>query len=100
VREQPLDRGDRAVTTPGHSLRHAFGTECAARGVPVPVIKDLMGHASIATTMRYVTVTNGQLDAAIRQALGDRWATALRRPKTRNPWREQLLQGYQVVKRQ
>jgi site-specific recombinase XerD len=38
--------------------------------VPVPVIKELMGHASIATTMRYVTVTSGQLDAAIRQAFG------------------------------
>lgn len=58
------------VTMPWHSLRHTFGTECAARGVPVPVIKELMGHASIATTMRYVTVTSGQLDAAIRQAFG------------------------------
>jgi integrase len=60
------------VTMPWHSLRHTFGTECAARGVPVPVIKELMGHASIATTMRYVTVTSGQLDAAIRQAFGQR----------------------------
>lgn len=58
------------VTMPWHSLRHTFGTECAARGVPVPVIKELMGHSSIATTMRYVTVTSGQLDAAIRQAFG------------------------------
>jgi integrase len=41
------------VTMPWHSLRHTFGTECAARGVPVPVIKELMGHSSIATTMRY-----------------------------------------------
>jgi integrase len=60
------------VTMPWHSLRHTFGTECAARGVPVPVNKELMGHASIATTMRYVTVTSGQLDAAIRQAFGQR----------------------------
>ena len=29
-----------------------------------------MGHAAIATTMRYVIVTSGQLDAAIRQAFG------------------------------
>ncbi len=58
------------VTMPWHSLRHTFGTELAARGVPVPVIKELMGHASIATTMRYVTVTGAQLDAAIEQAFG------------------------------
>ncbi len=33
-----------------------------------------MGHASITTTMRYVTVTSGQLDAAIRQAFGQQLA--------------------------
>ena len=58
------------VTMPWHSLRHTFGTECAARGVPVPVIRELMGHSSIQTTMRYVTVTAGQLDAAIALAFG------------------------------
>ena len=58
------------VTMPWHSLRHTFGTELAARGVPIPVIKELMGHSSIATTMRYVTVTGAQLDAAIETAFG------------------------------
>jgi integrase len=58
------------VTMPWHSLRHTFGTELAGRGVPIPVIKELMGHASIATTMRYVTVTGPQLDAAIVLAFG------------------------------
>ena len=58
------------ATMPWHSLRHTFGTECAARGVPIPVIKKLMGHSSISTTMRYVTVTDEQCDAAIRQAFG------------------------------
>jgi integrase len=58
------------VTMPWHSLRHTFGTELAARGVPIPVIKELMGHASIATTMRYVTVTGAQLNTAIETAFG------------------------------
>lgn len=62
------------VTMPWHSLRHTFGTELAARGVPIPVIKELMGHASIATTMRYVTVTGAQLDAAIEHAFGSNLA--------------------------
>ena len=43
------------ITMPRHSLRHSFGTELAGRGVPIPVIKELMGHSSIATMMRYVT---------------------------------------------
>jgi integrase len=63
-------------TMPWHSLRHTFGTECAARGVPLPTIKELMGHADIKTTMRYVTVTDTQKDAAIERAFGAGWPTA------------------------
>lgn len=70
------------VTMPWHSLRHTFGTELAARGVPVPVIKELMGHASIATTMRYVTVTGPQLDAAIALAFDPKGRQTGDSPKT------------------
>lgn len=64
---------------PWHALRHTFGTECAARGVPLPIIRELMGHADIKTTMRYVTVTETQRDAAIALTFGpkgNRRATA------------------------
>lgn len=37
-----------------HTLRHTYGTRLAAAGVDVITIKDLMGHSSITTTMRYV----------------------------------------------
>jgi site-specific recombinase XerD len=37
-----------------HSLRHSFGTGLANAGVPVHVIKTLMGHKSIETTLRYM----------------------------------------------
>lgn len=36
-----------------HSLRHTFGTRLAERGVPITVIKELMGHSTITTTERY-----------------------------------------------
>jgi hypothetical protein len=49
----------------------------------VPVIKELMGHSSIATTMRYVTVTSGQLDAAIWQAFGQQVGNGPARPKSK-----------------
>jgi site-specific recombinase XerD len=58
------------ATMPWHSMRHTFGTELAARGVPVPTFKELMGHAEIKTTMRYVTVTAEQMDDAIGRAFG------------------------------
>jgi len=57
---------------PWHSLRHSYGTEMAARGVPLPVLQQLMGHEDIATTMRYVTVNRDQMDAAIDRVFGER----------------------------
>jgi len=37
-----------------HDLRHTYGTRLADRSVPITTIKQLMGHADIQTTMRYV----------------------------------------------
>jgi integrase len=39
-------------------LRHTFGTRLADAGVDVVKIKELMGHASIVTTMRYIHATD------------------------------------------
>jgi integrase len=36
-----------------HDLRHTYGSHMAMRGVSMPVLRELMGHASIETTMRY-----------------------------------------------
>lgn len=37
-----------------NATRHTFGTRLARKGVPLNEIKDLMGHASIMTTQRYL----------------------------------------------
>lgn len=37
-----------------HRLRHTYGTELAAAGIDLLVLRDLMGHASPETTGRYV----------------------------------------------
>jgi integrase len=69
-----VDLYDRAGVTrppmPLHCLRHTFGTEAAAAGVPLPVLKELMGHADIKTTMRYVDVSDRQKREAIAAAFG------------------------------
>ena len=67
------------ATMPWHSLRRTFGTELAARGVPIPTIKELMGHADVKTTMRYVTVTAEQMDDAIDRVFGQQVGTGPRR---------------------
>jgi integrase/recombinase XerC len=37
-----------------HRLRHTYGTELAAAGIDLLVLRDLMGHASPETTAAYV----------------------------------------------
>lgn len=36
-----------------HDLRHTFATRLVLAGVPLPVVKELLGHSTITTTMRY-----------------------------------------------
>lgn len=60
IREALKDAGDRAgLTAEGvrvhpHAFRHTFASELAREGVPVNVIKALLGHSSLATTARYL----------------------------------------------
>lgn len=37
-----------------HDLKHTFATRLVRRGVDLVIIKELMGHASIVTTQRYL----------------------------------------------
>lgn len=48
-----------------HVLRHTFASHLAQNGVSIVVIKELLGHADIKTTMRYSHLT----DSAIRGAV-------------------------------
>ncbi len=54
---------------PLHCLRHTFGT-VMAKSVPLPVLRDLMGHADIETTLRYVDVGEDDKRAAITKVFG------------------------------
>jgi integrase len=48
-----------------HDLRHTFGTRAADAGVPLPAIRDVMGHRSTTMTERYAHAT----DAGRRRAV-------------------------------
>lgn len=48
-----------------HVLRHTFATQLTMRRVPLTVVKELLGHSSITTTMRYSHVAPSALRAAI-----------------------------------
>jgi integrase len=40
-----------------HTLRHSCATLLLAQGVPIHVVKDILGHSQISTTMRYAHPT-------------------------------------------
>lgn len=66
----------RAGLRPGawHALRHSYATLLAQEGVPLPTIMKLLGHSSIAMTMRYVHVTPAAMQEAtdaLERAFGD-----------------------------
>jgi integrase len=52
-----------------HSLRHTFGSRLGDAGVPAGTIKELLGHASLETTERYVKASEKSKLAAV-EALG------------------------------
>ena len=52
-----------------HSLRHAFATHFLENGVEITIVQQFLGHASLATTARYLHVREKRL-GQIRSPLG------------------------------
>ena len=48
-----------------HTLRHTFGSRLVMRGIDLPTVQALMGHKTIAMTMRYAHLAPGHKRAAI-----------------------------------
>lgn len=48
-----------------HALRHTFATELTAKGVPIRVVQELLGHTTIAMTSRYAHVAPSTLRESI-----------------------------------
>jgi site-specific recombinase XerD len=66
-----------------HVLRHSCAVALLQAGVDVSVIRDYLGHASVATTSRYLA-TNLEMK---RQVLNDFWARAGLAPRSTSRWR-------------
>lgn len=48
-----------------HDLRHTFASRLVQRGVPLNTVRDLMGHESITTTLRYAHLAPDDKAAAV-----------------------------------
>jgi integrase len=47
-------------------LRHTFCSHLAMRGAPARAIQELVGHADLTTTQRYMHLTPAAVESAIR----------------------------------
>lgn len=54
--------------TSPHTLRHCFATHMLERGAPLHFVQELLGHDSIATTQRYLSITNEQVKRSYMEA--------------------------------
>lgn len=50
--EPARDEAGLKPTLTFHSLRHAFASIAASRGVPVTVLSEIMGHSDVGVTQR------------------------------------------------
>jgi len=50
-----------------HTLRHSCATRLAQAGVPMPTLRDWMGHKSLATTMNYIHMASIDLRNAAKR---------------------------------
>lgn len=49
-----------------HSLRHTYGTQLVVQGVPLPAIRDLMGHHSVTVTEIYVQLAENYMTDTLK----------------------------------
>ena len=68
-----------------HILRHTFCSHLAMRGAPARVIQELAGHVQLGTTMRYMHLSPGHKEQAIR--LLDRGPNLRKRQAVEATWR-------------
>lgn len=50
-----------------YDFRHTFGSRMAMAGVDLPTLKELMGHSTIAMTMKYIHPTPEHKIEAVRK---------------------------------
>jgi integrase len=79
---QGWDRARAKAGMPGvrfHDLRHTYASWLVQAGAPMMAIRDLLGHASLATTSRYAHLATRHLRAAVRKIAGQARVTNRRK---------------------
>lgn len=58
-----------------HQFRHTCASDMLAAGVPVPEVQQTLGHATVATTMRYLHIADPERHQAMQQHPINDWLT-------------------------
>lgn len=66
--EKELSRVSQAEKLSPHTLRHSYATHLLDSGADIRVVKELLGHSSLASTQIYTHVTKESLKRAYKQA--------------------------------
>jgi len=45
-----------------YDLRHTFATRAAERGMPIPTLAAVLGHANLRSVMKYVHISQEHMD--------------------------------------
>jgi integrase/recombinase XerD len=48
-----------------HTIRHSFATHLVDNGTDLHTVKELLGHSSLQTTIRYMHLTSGRIQAVV-----------------------------------
>jgi integrase/recombinase XerD len=50
-----------------HTLRHTFATHCVCKGTKLDVVRQVLGHSSLATTSIYVELARDVMDKELQE---------------------------------
>ena len=67
VREACYSAGFRDSRAHPHTFRHSYAVHLLMQGVPITILKDLLGHSSISNTLIYLRITQPDIRSILAQ---------------------------------